>query len=146
MRRMWSRKKSSRFFRIHAIATVSPYFTMRGMLIRMRCRSGLPAVLHLLSETLLLPLSLRSSVVCTWCFSTAATQPDRYRDLEAAGIPVVLGTATDAISDDVACGVAEYFYRSLAAGSTIERAYAEAKAYYEMDEKRGHLSMGTLHA
>ena len=39
--------------------------------------------------------------------------------LEAAGIPVVLGTATDAINDDVACGVAEYFYRSLAGGSTI---------------------------
>ncbi|MCG3157924.1 MAG: hypothetical protein DKINENOH_04560 [bacterium] len=54
-------------------------------------------------------------------------------DLKEAGIPAVIGTART-IDDAVAAGLAVRFYKGLAAGHTIERAWAEAVDQVKMEK------------
>ena len=54
-------------------------------------------------------------------------------DLKEAGIPAVIGTART-IDDAVAAGLAVRFYQGLAAGHTIERAWAEAVDQVKMEK------------
>jgi formylglycine-generating enzyme required for sulfatase activity len=72
-------------------------------------------------------------VVLNGCLT--AEQLPFYKE---AGIPSLLG-ATDEIADTEAHWFAEYFYRSLAAGSIIQRAYAEARDCFHMNRALSHV-------
>jgi formylglycine-generating enzyme required for sulfatase activity len=70
-------------------------------------------------------------------FLNACNTHAHVGSLLAAGEFAIIATTSDRILDDAACRFAEQFYAKFAAGGTIGRAFAEARAIYAMGDFEG---------